>query len=280
MIDTAITTYVDNNNDCFVEFGWLHKSWIRSQSTGMSEIIAFCHPDIEKKLNATYQTIKTVPMLPLSEIDETWKDYKFINSIWYLTQPEAAFLSKYKYILRTDCDVFITPNFKNLKPRLATFGLGLYANEPLVAIKLVHIAQKWGITPVLNNIGSTVMAFSDQVMQYNQLHFEYCKKLRAEEFPDGYGTWPGWFMGVLTMYAGQLAANGYFGTSMVIGGLDVHCMAQTEMCDTDYHIHAWHTFDYFSKFDWRAGKYADRDMGKLNKNRISDYCLFIAGNKP
>lgn len=288
MKDVAITTYVDNNTNCVTEFGWLHKSWLYSKSNEMSDIIAFCHPGISAELNIKYPGIITVPLEPLSEKDATWKEYKFINSIYYLTTPAAAAaLSNYQYVLRTDGDVFLTPNFKNLRPRLATFGIGLYANDYTVAKKLIEIAEKWKITPVLNNVGSTIMALKNAVLQYNQLHFSYCKKLRQDEFPDGYGTWPGWFMGVLTMYAGQLSANHYFGTGMVTGGLDVHCMAHAEMCNTDYHIHAWHTYDYFSKFKWRKGAYGDLDvststasLAAVNKNCIADYCLFIAGNKP
>ena len=119
------------------------------------------------------------------------------------------------------------------------------------------------------------MAYSDQVIQYSLIQFEYCRKLLDEEFPDS-GEWPGWYIGVLSMYAGQLAALSYFGNGLTIGGLDLHCMAETEMCNTDYHIHAWHTWQYFSKLRWRRGEYKDMDISKLNKNSIADYCLWIA----
>lgn len=281
MRDVAITTYIDNNNDCMAEFKWLYNSWIYSKSNEMSDIVVFHNPSIKKEFFVDYPDVKFVPLVPLSEKDTSWKDYKFINSVYFLTTMEASqVLLPYRYVLRTDCDVFITPHFKNLRPRLATFGVGLFAVEPIVAARLAQISDKWGIKSVFNNVGSTVMAGSNYLLQYNHIHLEYCKKLRMDEFKDGYGKWPGWFFGVLTMYAGQLATNSYFGTGITMGGLDVHCMARSEMCKTDYHIHAWHTYDYFSKFQWRRGDYTSFDMEKLNKNCIADYCLFMAGNKP
>jgi len=271
----GISTYIDYNADQMIEFGWLYTSWLYSGAWKNSRIVAYYNPKIPKGWIESFD-IEVIPLQPLSEIDDNWKDYKFINSVYYLTTPEAAELSKYDYVLRTDNDVFLTPNFVNLKPRLATFGIGLYALEPIVVAKLVQIAAQWGIHPVFNNIGSSVIAPSDQILQYSQIQFEYCKKLANEEFLDGYGEWPRWFFGVLSMYAGQLAANAMFGTSMVLGGLDVHCMSYDEMCNTDYHIHAWHTFDDFSKFKWRNGEYKDINPKLLDKNVICDYCLWIA----
>lgn len=275
MKKVAITTYIDNNQDLITEFSWLYRSWLYSKSNEMSDIVAFIHPNIPMETLPENNGVIYIPIFPLSESNLDWTEYKFINSVWYLTTPEAAFLTKYKYILRTDNDCFLTPYFPKLKPRLATFGIGMFSTDPEVVAKLALISHKWGITPIFNNVGSTFMAFSDIALQYSQIQLEYCKKLRTEEFPDGYGTWPGWYFGVLTMYAGQLAANALFGYGLTLGGLDVHCMARTQMCETDYHIHAWHTYDYFSKFAWRNGDYKDFDIEKLDRNCIADYCLFI-----
>ena len=280
MKDTAIATYIDNNANLITEFGWLYKSWLYSGSWRKSRIVAFYNPEINPFKLPHDSDIIYIPSMPLSELDETWKDYKFINSTYFLTTPEAKELLNYKYVLKTDNDVFLTPFFQNLRPRLATFGIGLYALEPIVAARLAQVAAKWGIKSVFNNVGSSLMAHTDRVLNYAQLHMEYCKKLRADEFPDGVGEWPNWYFGVLTMYAGNLAANAFFGTGLTMGGLDVQCMSNEIMCETDYHIHAWHTFEYFSKFHWREGKYKGYDLNSLDKNRISDYCLWIAGEKP
>ena len=278
--DVAITVYIDNDINLITEFGWLYRSWLYSGSWKTSKIIAFYNPSILVDKLPQDKDVIYIPLIPLTERDPEWKDYKFINSTWYLTSSEAASITGAQYILKTDNDCFLTPYFANFRPRLATFGIGLFALNADVAIRLATIAKKWGITPVFNNIGSTLMAHTQKVLKYSKLHFEYCKRLKDEEFEQGYGEWPNWYFGVLTMYAGQLAAQALFGTGMTFGGLDVHCFSKVQMCSTDYHIHAWHTHDHFSKFKWRNGEYSDYDMANLDKNSIADYCLWIAGEKP
>lgn len=280
MKDTAVVTYIDDNQNLINEFGWLHRSWRYSGSDKTSQLIAFYNPTIEHEKLPDDPDIVYIPSEPLTYKEHKWSGYPFINSVYFLTTPEAAKLAEYKYILCTDNDCFLTPNFPNLRPRLATFGIGLYAQVPEVVIRLAQIAEKWDILPQFNSIGSTFIACADLALQFKQLHMEYCRRLLRDEFTAGVGQWPGWFMGVLTMYAGNLAANAFFGTGLVMGGLDCHCMAQAPMCSTDYHIHAWHTYDYFSKFHWRNGEYKDVDMTKLNPNIIADYCLLVAGAGP
>lgn len=280
MKTTAIAVYIDNKENIITEFGWLYNSWLLSGSWRTSRIVAFHHPAISQDDLPKDNDIEYIPLAPLTERETEWRDYPFINSVWFLTVPEASMLAKYKYVLKTDCDCFLTPYFPDLRPRLATFGAGMFAYDPDVAIRFVTIAKKWGISPVFNNVGSSFMAHSGMVLQQMQTQMEYCRKLKAEEFKNGYGTWPGWYQGVLTMYAGQLAAWSIFSFGMNIGGLDVHCMAREQMSPQDYHIHAWHTDGYFSKHKWRLGEYRNYDMNALDKTMIADYCLWIAGAGP
>lgn len=277
MKDTAIVVYIDNNKNMITEFGWLYNSWLLSGSWRTSQIVVFYHPLISKDALPKDSDIEYIPLIPLTEREEEWKQYPFINSIWYLTTPEAAILTKYEYVLRTDCDCFLTPYFPNLRPRLAQFGAGMFAVDADVIIRLAMIAKKWGIPSIFNNVGSTFMSYSNMTLQYSQTQMEYCRKLKVEEFKDGYGTWPGWYQGVLTMYAGQLAAGSVFGYGLNMGGLDVHCVSHEIMSPLDYHIHAWHIEGFFSKHKWRLGEYKNYDMSTLDKTRICDYCLWIAG---
>lgn len=276
----AIVCYLDDNHRLLEEFRWLWKSWRFSESDKVADLVVFYNPSTDHNKLPNDPEVIYIPSEPLTKKEEQWKNYPFINSIYFLTTPEAAQLTRYRYILRTDVDCFLTPNFKSLQPRLTTFGIGMYAQVPSVVTRLAEIAEQWSILPQFNNVGSTFMAYSDVALQYNHLHMEYCRIFLRDGFPNGDGKWPGWFKGVLTMYAGCLAANAFFGTGLVMGGLDCHCMSQDRMCSTDYHIHAWHTFDYFSKFHWHDGKYREIDMTKLDLNRISDYCLYIAGDGP
>jgi len=278
-IDTAITVYLDNDERSILEIGWLCRSWIYSGSNEMSDIIIFYNPSIDKNLLPTEDGIEHVPMIPLTERGYEWTYYPHINGTFYLTAPEAAFITKYRYVLKTDNDVFLTKHFKNLRPRLATFGTSGYSADPSVAHNLIRIAEEWGITLTFIGVGATIMAQSEDVITYAKTQFEYAKRLRAEEFPDGEGEWPGWYLHVLNMYAGCLASNKVFGNSMVLGGLDVWCMSQDPICNTDYHIHAWHTDDHFSKLKWHEGMYENWDMCGIDENKVSDYCLLIAGKR-
>lgn len=286
MKDVAVACYIDNHKDILAEFGWLYKSWLYSGSWMVSDLIGFHHPDIPLEKLPQDRGVILIPQEPFAEREPKWQDYKFINSIGFMAGPEAAILAKYKYVMRTDCDCFLTPYFRELRPRLTTFGAGQYTQVPNVTIRLAQIAERWKISPVFINAGSTVMGLSNKVMMYSLIHLDYCKRLRSEEFTDedfsreGIGDWPGWYAGVLSMYAGQLAAQAYFGQAMNIGGLDVHCMCHDQISSSDCHIHAWHSYDHFSKLNWRLGKYLDHDMTTLDINKISDYCLWIAGPGP
>ncbi len=283
MKEVGIACYIDNTTDMLTEFGWLVKSWLYSGSWFTSDIVAFHHPNILPPALPRERGVTYVPLSPFVEKHPEWSDYPFINSIGFMSEPEAGILANYKYILKTDCDCFLTPYFPTLRPRLTTFGAGQYTRVPSVTVRLAQVAEKWKIEPIFTNIGSTVMGFSNRVLMYSQIHLEYCRKLRTEEFTEeelkreGLGEWPGWYKGVLSMYAGQLAAQAYFGMAMNIGGLDCHCMSHDPISPSDYHIHAWHSYEHFSKLNWRKGKYRGYDMDNLDITRIADYCLWIAG---
>ena len=282
MKSVAVTTYIDNKKELHNEFWWLYRSWEYSKSNEVSDLVAFYNPLVDLNLlPKNKKGLIYIPLEPLTGKESKWSDYPFINSVYFLTTPEAQdYLKNYIYIMRTDNDCFLTRHFPMLRPRLATFGIGMYAQTPMVVAKLALLCEKWNIVPQFNNIGSTFMAFADQALAYSQVHLDFCNKLLAEEFLDGPGEWPNWFKGVLSMYAGNLATNAFFGVNLVMGGLDCHCMSRDYMCPTDYHIHAWHTYDYFSKFKWRAGEYRGVDFSKLDVWRIADYCLAIAGPGP
>ena len=280
MKETVITCYIDNDRNIIAEFGWLVRSWLYSGSWLISDIIAFHAPEVETTNLPEEPGITYIPMPAFSRAHAEWADYPFINSLGYFSSPEIAAIASYRCVLRTDCDCFLTPHFKNLNPRLTTFGAGQYAGEPEVVHRLAVIAERWGIKPVFNNIGSSVFGKVENIITYTNIHLEYCKRLLEEEFKDGIGKWPGWYKGVLSMYAGQLAAQSYFGLALNIGGLDVHCMCHDPIGSQDYHIHAWHSYEHFSKFNWRSGKYRDIDFKALNPLIIADYCLWIAGKGP
>ena len=196
--------YVDNDEKSIIEFRWLYRSWKYSDSSDISDLIVFYNPAIsnfeeyyetaQEASDPINQNVYTFPLTPLSEIEQEWAYYPHINASWFLTRPEASFLSSYKYLLKTDNDTFLTPNFPYLRPRLATFGTSADASNPEVVNNLTRLSEKWGIKQHFINIGCTIMAPGNQVLEYAKRQFEFCKRLKAEEFPDGEGQWPGGYL--------------------------------------------------------------------------------------
>jgi len=271
----AVATFVDNNRFLIEEFSWLYKSWIYSGSYRYSDLVAFCHPAARDKLvqdsNLTY-----VPMMPLSGVEAEWMNYPFINSVHFLTTQSAAFIEKYDYVLRTDNDTFLTHNFVGLRPRLALFGMGAYVRDENADRKLPEVAKRLKLNYCyIHNVGSTIFYKTKRVITYSRHQLALCKVIKETEFKHTVGEWPGWFSGTLTMYAGELAANDIFDYGISLGGLDCMSMSGDGIGSNDYHIHAYHTDQYFSKLKWREGSYKDIERAKLDVGKINDYCMFI-----
>jgi len=262
------------------EFWWLYRSWLLSGAWHTSALVAFVHPEADRRRLPADVNLTYVPLAPLANRDPAWADYRFVNSVWFPTAPEADFLRGFDFVLRTDGDCFLTPQFCGLRPRCATFGVGAFADRYDVARRLVDLAERWQVPHVMNNVGSTVLAHGEMLRLYSQVQLDYCRRLRDEEFRDGPGEWPGWWRGVMSMYAGQLAANAVFGRNMHVGGLDVYCGQPARIGPGDYHIHAWHTYEDFSKFKWRRGEYAKVDPHTIDPGTVSGYCLWCAGARP
>jgi len=275
MKQVAVTTFVDDNPNLIEEFEWLYKSWVYSGAFETSDLIVFHHPAVADKL-VHDPSVKKIPVTPYTEIDHAWAEYKFINSVHYLTTEEAQFLKDYRYLLRTDNDTFLTPNFKNLCPRLPMFGIGGYVRTSEVSARLAYVAQKLKLNfCFIHNVGSTIFYKASSVLLFSKHQLSLCKILAATEFPE-YGVWPGWYKGVLTMYAGELAANDIYDYGITLGGFDCMSMSGDPIGTTDYHIHAFHTDQYFSKLAWRKGAYDAVDVTKIQPTTLQDYCLFLA----
>lgn len=276
MKTTAIVTYVDDAPWQLDEFSWLYKSWLFSNCRRTSDIIVFCHPTIASEL-PDHAGIRIIPYVPLTERESMWSCYGYINSIEYLCSPEAEkVVDGYDYVLRTDNDVFLTEHFTDLRPRLPLFGSGSYVMTEEVARKLSQIARKLELNyAYVHNVGSTILATPDYVIAFSKRQLKLCRYLATNEFSEE-GGWPGWFRGVITMYAGELAANDLFGIGISRMGLDCMSMSDESIGSTDFHIHAFHTHQDFSKIAWREGKYASTDLSKLDLTKINEYCLFIA----
>lgn len=278
--DLAISVYVDDNKDTIQEFDWLYKSFIFSGNYTNSDIVAFCNPNVIEKINPIIrndENVVIIPLKPLSDISEKWVNYKFINSIEYFSNQEIDILLNYEYTLSTDCDVFLTSNLKTLRPNRHIFGLGAYINDIHTRDRIVEIIDKLELKyNYLHNIGASYLYKSKNVIDFRILQYKICEYLINNEFNDSYGKWGTWYVGTLTMYAGEIVANQLGYDNIKTNILDSYSMGKQKINNDTYHIHAWHTPQYFSKNYFRKGAYNDIDLDTLNIEEVCDYCLYLA----
>ena len=276
--DLAITVYIDDNQNIIEEFSWLYKSFIFSENYLNSDIVAFCHPNVFYKLDKKILNDKNVRLIsykPISEKEERWSNYKFINSIEYLNTDNDILL-KYKYLLSTDCDVFLTENLKDLRPnKMHLFGLGDYMNTKLEIDKVVEVINKIGFKyNFIHNVGTTYLFKSKDVIDFRRLQYKVCEYLLENEFKEE-GKWGTWYKGIMTMYAGEIVANQLSKQTLRTCVFDSISMTNGHISNEIYHIHAWHTYEYFSKFNYRKGEYKDINVDELDLDLVPNYCLFI-----
>lgn len=292
----GILIYIDNTDQMLEEFYWIYKSWIFSGNFKNSDLVTVANPRIIDKI-PSHPGIVKVPCLPYSETNPGWEDYKFINSIGCLFGEHLEGLAdNYEYLLRTDADVFLTKNLVDFYPSRPVHGRGLYANpigkptlsrfkthqhETDVWEKIVEFSERIGLQHNrVFNCGHSLLAKSEDVLFFIEEQTRISGILR-EEFREGNkGSWPGWFSGVITMYASEIVANHHYDRylrSAHLNILDRESYFVGPIDSLTMHIHAIHTEDYFSKLRFRRGEYSNVSIKDLDISKINQYCHFIAG---
>jgi hypothetical protein len=282
-VKKAIVIYIDNNNQMIEEFSWLWKTWNLWELYTEFDIVAYCNPDVIRKLPSHDNFIKK-SMISLKETDPFWKDYGFVNSFaMFNDDVEANWIkSSYDYILKTDADVFLTQHIKGLNPNKTMIGYGGYMphnpdkfNE--VKFNLDRISKKLKINDRgINSVGASIFGKSDIVVSIVKDHFKVTKFILETEWGNGIGEWPGWYKGVSSMYAIHLVVNLHLAPQLItLYSLDSLCW-DNEIDSNTYHIHAWHGAD-FSKHKWFKHEY-DQLISTKTPIIAKDYCLWIASN--
>lgn len=290
MNKNAIIVYVDNNPKLVEEFSWLWKSWLMWDIDKEWDLISFCHPEIEDQLKENFQheSCKIVPQVPLSETDDFWKEYSFVNSFSYFNNEDnIELVSQYDFILKTDCDTFLTKYFKGFKPwkdrvyigNGAQYGNG-YDSKAKQAIhdRLRLYSNQFNLNSnMITHVGASLLASTQAVILITKMQLRMTKIIMSTGFPKGSnGHWPGWFKGVSSMYAGELALNNFIVPDQIHqGSLDVWC-TQNEITSLDIHIHAWqHNLPMFNKAKYHAG---DSPVLKFSKVPViaGEYCQWVA----
>ncbi|MGL4738998.1 MAG: DUF7164 domain-containing protein [Cellulosilyticaceae bacterium] len=206
-----------------------------------------------------------------------WKNYHYINSLACLCEESAKMLDQYDFILRSDADTFLTPAWNTFYPEGYMTGKGGYVNDDFTKEKLTQIASKLGLRHKgIFNIGSTHYGDTRLVREVCQLSVEVAAYILQTEFLSNEGQWPGWFRGVTSMYATEIAVN-HLVDDLVIAPdkLDFRSDSHEPVANHP-HIHCWHTNDIFSKFAFEKGTYNNINLQTLNPNIVCDYCLATA----
>ena len=282
----AIVVYVDNNAVNLEEFSWLYKTWILWSLHKEYDIVAYINP---KAIEILYSYVEDHvnliirPLTPIYETDPFWENYKFANSFFMFNDESEKdyILERYSYILKTDCDVFLTQHLLGLEPERVMIGMGGYMNNfDEIKSNLKRISNKLNAKDRgFNHIGASIFGDSSIVVNIVRNHFSVTKYILSTEWANGPGAWPGWTRGVSSMYAIHIVVNHILNKNIVnLYSLDTICF--NNKIDTNtYHVHAWHSTTDFSKHKWFKGGYIDvkKEFDEIPKI-AKDYCLCVASN--
>lgn len=276
----AIVVYLDAGNKAAEEFSWLQKTYQLWNLHREYDLVVYHNPAVQPPM---CEGLVARQLAPMADEDGFWSDYPFVNSFAMFRQEgeQEWLIDKYDYLLKTDCDVFLTANLRGLEPEQVLLGYGGYMEHPEtrdeVVQNLVRIFKKLRISDGgLNHVGASISGRTRDVLPVISDHLALTRRLLETEWKNGDpGKWPGWYRGVASMYAIHLAVNKNLQARDVrLNALDSFCLDNKITRDV-LHIHAWHCVADFSKHKWFAGKYKPRSFSGIPEV-AKDYCLCVA----
>ncbi len=214
---------------------------------------------------------------PDLKYSEEFFGYKYINSLACMVNQN--WLTNYEFILRTDTDTLLTEKWNNFYPENFTVGLGGYNNDAATNERIKVVAQNHGLfgqNEHIKNLGSTWYGKSKDILEVSTLATSLTSYFLNNEFKGDEGSWPGYYKGVSTLYASEIAINHLIKTiDKDVINLDFPSTSSDRVID-HVHIHCWHTDDSFSKIGFFMGEYDHVNMDDLDRSIISDYSLYCA----
>lgn len=272
----AIVVYLDNDFRIDIEFSWLWKTWQLYSLEEEYDIVVY-HPKEASERVKKYHGIKTIVMPNIRMSDE----YKFLNSHYFCLSEWNEPLKQYDYILKTDCDVFLTEHIKGYTPTKILVGQGgFYEGTDYKKIDYIRsIANDLGFK--YNNmtlVGASMFGDGESVISLVEQ-----QALITEEILKNYSNTKefkevGFDKGISSMIAGELVVNNYLTHQKV----SLYCLDSKPWDDINIgndilHIHAWHTDLEWSKHNYFKGMYGEWEVsiGDAFKN-AANYCQFIS----
>ncbi|CAF1188022.1 unnamed protein product [Didymodactylos carnosus] len=218
------------------ELKWLYLTWIeilklqsnnlgckngsRQSKTEPSDcfVIKYLSLYNPERLNISTNRIKShVDRSLLLLILKNMPFYRYLDSIAILYDSYND-IKQYDFVLRTDIDSFLTPQFANYIPFYCTFQIGQGGYSDSYNIRKLHrLSYSIGLNySHLVNIGSTWYGNPSKCLLVARLGLWISIWLAEQEFTEyekspktAAHTWPDWYFGVLSMYAIHLAINHY-----------------------------------------------------------------------
>lgn len=275
-MEKAIAVYLDDSDKLEIEFSWLYKTWILYSLNEEYDLVVYYNPEAKNRLS-NFPGIVAIPMAPIRMANE----YKFLNSHYFCMKEWNEPLKKYSYLLKTDCDVFLTEHMKGYVPSKILVGQGGYYNsfEQKKVETIKFLSQMWGLDyKFYSNIGASFFGRTDYILPTiaNQalvtediLNFYNSSKIKNLNGLD---------IGIASMIAGEITINHSFSNQhIVLYSLDSKCWTTTNIGSDTLHIHAWHSNLDWSKHKFFKGEYTDWKVEVKDAFlNAANYCHWIA----
>jgi hypothetical protein len=198
--------------------------------------------------------------------------YGYVDSFAPFVDEEGIdILLNYKYCIRLDVDTFLCKGINSIEienDQIYT-GNAAYSSE-YARSKLPAIMSNLGLADQdIHNLGSTWFARTEDMIRQGARTVDFVSYFLKNEFTEGEGKWPRWYAGVILLYAGHVALNSSGLNIQKTHQFDYHSTSGEE-AEQYYSIHCWHTEDFFSKFAYTRGDYANR-LAKPDSPRCDEY---------
>ena len=267
----AIVCFVEDDQHLIQQALALRHSWLYTRSPD-TDLVVMGPADVLARLPDDLVKIEQQPAAD----DPVWRGYRYANLIACLNGAGAEWLDHYTHILRTDVDTFITPAWNDFHPTSFMVGNGAYSNDDEVRQRIRDIAVRYGLVHRgLTNVGSTWYGPTEAVRRAGAFAEMLTKHILTHYFSEHEGEWPGWYRGVASRYAGEIAVSHCAPDAQRSELLDAFSTSQ-EPLSRYAHIHCLHTDEKFSKHHFMSGRYTLEDAQDLNLHVVRDYCMAMS----
>lgn len=273
----AIAVYLDDSDKMEQELSWLYKSWILHSLDEEFDLAVYYNPTAKERID---NFPKIIPIeMPYVRMAH---QYKFLNSHYFCLKEYNEPLRKYDFLLKTDCDVFLTKNLKKYTPSKFMAGEGGYYDQKdenkINFIKKVSKALGLGYNH-MPNIGASFFSKTETVLSVVGLQAQITEYLLLNYFKDNKTDEESGFKpGIASMIAGEIAVNHAFSNQHVaLYTLDSKCWETSQLGTDVLHIHAWHTHFKWSKHSFFNNEYSDwKVLTEDAFKNAANYCHWIA----